>query len=459
VDPTDGASRYDAAWIRLDSGRVAPALVAVSEAMGVANLELLDPASGATRPLTSVTGAALSPEPTHDARSVYFLSLHATGLDLNRVRAEQPPVPVVRLDPRLAPAARALAVGVPDTFPTNPVSTPHAYGLGPRRERIFPAGGYTAEGGYGALFLGSTDPVGRLTWLLQGAYGDHRTWRGAALGAAWRGWRPQLGGDLFYAEQRPSPPGVGGIIAPSLAVRYTGAMLTLGLTHDRGSRQSVERIGASYGVLAGLPVHTPLQPPLQTPLRSDARRLVFAEWAGGFAERAEQATFALSATVQGAAGVTDRVDWQRAVGTLAIRVGMGTQALSAAVTYGETSRGAPEYERLIVGGAPPPLFDPALLSQRLTHPGLPLGYAGGRRALAVRGGATLLGLEPYLWIVSAGEDLVRWQRVIGTEQTLAIPALPLVFLPSTILQAGVAYSLDEPVRHQTRAYLVLRFRP
>src|SRR6185437_12929092 len=54
----------------------------VSDASGIPNLERVDTATRTAVPLTHVTGAALAPAPDWVHGSIYFLRLHARGLDL-----------------------------------------------------------------------------------------------------------------------------------------------------------------------------------------------------------------------------------------------------------------------------------------------------------------------------------------------------------------------------------------
>jgi len=110
-----GASRYDAAW--LADGR----LVAVSELGGVANLAVIDPATGAETPLTRVTGAAVAPEPVTGTGHVLYLSLHAGGLDLMRVhRTARAPAPWSRWTRRSRPPLRASRRPRRTPFPAPP---------------------------------------------------------------------------------------------------------------------------------------------------------------------------------------------------------------------------------------------------------------------------------------------------------------------------------------------------
>lgn len=441
VGPDDGASRYDASFTR-DGG----VLVYTSEASGIANLEMLDLASGAARPMTRVTGAALAAAPTHDGSAVYYLSLHARGLDLARIGLLQAPLDLAPLDTALAPVAR-VAGATRDGFPADAVSAPHDYGVGPRRQRIYPVSAVGAEGGYGALVLASTDPVGRLTWLLQGAYGERGTWRGAALGAAWRGSRPTLSGDAWYAEQRPSRQGEGALPPSPLDADYAGAAVALALAHDGGGRQWRARGAVSSGDLA--------------PADGDrgARSLALVELAGALSERGDRDAASMALALHGAAGRTLGEGWWRGVGALDLRAELHGWRLHGSATYGQTARDAPPYERMTAGGLPSPLFDASLLSQRVSHPALPVGFASGRQLMVARAGVELAGLEAYLWTASGGETLGRWRRVAAAEWRIGSAPLPLVHLPTASVLLGVGHSIDAPLRRETRGYAVVRVRP
>src|SRR6185295_7716534 len=114
-------------------------LALVSERGGIANVEVMEIATGEVRPVTRVTGAAAAPEP--DRRGgVFYLSLHARGMDVMRIPLDSAARgPVVALDTALAPAAPpATAAAAPDTLHRAPLPPSHAYGLGPRRTRLLP---------------------------------------------------------------------------------------------------------------------------------------------------------------------------------------------------------------------------------------------------------------------------------------------------------------------------------
>jgi hypothetical protein len=103
-----------------------------------------------------------------------------------------------------------------------------------------------------------------------------------------------------------------------------------------------------------------------------------------------------------------------------------------------------------------------LLTQRLSVPALPTGVVGGDRVLTYRAATSLAGLSPYFFAASAGFATSRfedWHRVVGLELTADQSSVPVLGLPGARLLAGIGYSLDEPVRHQTRGYLAVTLRP
>jgi len=190
ADPDDGANRFDPSWFGPTS------LVAVSDRSGAPNLERIDLGEtgglSGVRPLTRVIGAAVAPEPNHRDGSIWFLSLHSQGYDVRRLAtaapiAESGSSPL--LDLRLSPIVIERSSGV-RVFGTSPLSPPQSYHFGPRTTRWIPGGTVSADGQAVTLGLLNSDPVGRLNVLGQAAVGSGVAWRGAAIEAVWRGWRP-----------------------------------------------------------------------------------------------------------------------------------------------------------------------------------------------------------------------------------------------------------------------------
>jgi len=444
VGGDDGASRYDAAWLP-DGG----ALVLVSERGGVANVETVDVATGESRPVTRVTGAAAAPEPEGKTGRIFYLSLHARGMDLMRIaRDSAARGPGVALDATLAPAAPRVAAVQPDTLPRTALPAPRAYGLGPRRFRILPTAARDADGGTGGLVLLNGDPIGRLTWMLRGSTGRVGTPRGGALNLVYRRWLPSVGVDVFGMRHEPSElrrP----LLSPddSLDARYGGAAVYVEQPWRGSALRHRLRAGASAGALeiAGGD--------------AAARTLAFAEAAAGLSRSRGTQSVSLSGTVNGTLGRTDGQGWTRGVATAAAGVGMLGLNARAQLTYGTVSADAPAWERFTVGGVRPQLFDDALLSQRIPLPAARFGVVRGRELLAYRLSTQLRGLTPYLAGLSADEGHDAWYRVAGVEAALDTPPMNVLRIPSVRLVGGAGYPLDHPDRHKLRLYGAVTYRP
>ncbi|MDB4948318.1 MAG: hypothetical protein JWM27_967 [Gemmatimonadetes bacterium] len=438
VDPDDGASRYDVAWA--DAGT----LVETSERGGVANLERLSLADGSLRPLTRVTGGAFAPEPGPAGREVLFLSLHSGGYDLNRIRPDSSAVrEVVALSPALAPAAPPAPVHA-DTLPRNGYSPPAPYGLGPRRLRILPGGAADADGANVALEVATLDPIGRLAVAARGVYGQPAAERGGALAFAWNGRRPSLSGNLAFSRREPSH---GRILSNGQDADLWGAGVWGEQPVFGGSTSQRLRAGAFAGALQ------------RRGEERAGRYLAFAEYAAAAAHTRGGGSTSTSLALHGSTGSTDGQGWTRGLATLTMAAAGGGLSFRGQATYGQVSADAPAWERFAVGGVESSLNEGWEVSQRIAMPGLPLGSLGGSKVLVLRGSTRLGPLTPYCWTASADGGFDRWHRVIGAEAGTDVPATGLLSLPAVRIRAGVAYSLDDPWRHRTRAYASVAYRP
>ncbi|MFP4624651.1 MAG: TolB family protein, partial [Gemmatimonadota bacterium] len=189
LGPDDGAARFDAEF--LDDGR----LLVTSTRGGIHDIEIVDPATGAVVPVTRAVGAAVAPTtaraPAADSLAdIFFLSLHSRGWDLRRIaRDRRPATPIVMTEPRLSPAA-TVPLGAVDTFPVASLGEPRPYGLGPRFRIVLPMVHLAQDGYGGGLAVGGTDPIGRLSWQPQAAYGSDTAPAGGAFRLRYRGIRP-----------------------------------------------------------------------------------------------------------------------------------------------------------------------------------------------------------------------------------------------------------------------------
>lgn len=445
LDPADGANRYDPEPLR--DGRV----LHVSEAGGIPNVALLDPATGATRTLTRVTSAAVAPA-IGGGKEVWFLALHATGYDVRRIALDSTvDAHPIALDARLTPAAPTPVVAA-DTFHSAPLGGDRPYRLGVREYRVL--GGYAiaADGREATLALSSTDKVGRLGWVAQGSYGSRWRPRGASLAASWRGFAIPVEGELFGMSRRASAQKPAGFTGPADDVDLRGGTLTLG-----GTRYLP---GGAYDVRAGGTLQ-------RTRIAGDPARprsALFARLGTELAQRGEEHFAAESFAAHASAGRSemagDSRGFRRVVASAALSAGSPDSFLRAEGTLGTVAGGTP-YERFAIGGADPSFVGAAAADQWIAMPALPFGMLRGSRFATLR--ASLGGdvLNPYYWLGAAsdGGGFGHWKRVVGIDGSADVPPLPLVRLPATSVVLGVGYSLDEPWRKKTRGYLALRYRP
>lgn len=442
VGPDDDINRYEPAF--LGDGR---SLVLISERNGIPNVALVDLTTGSTRPLTRLATAALAPEPDPVSGTVYFLHLSPRGLDLNRVWPDSvhlgrgAPLPDV-----LTPAVPLPVATVVDTFARETLPASHAYGIGPRRRQLLPSVAVAPEGRRIGLAVSSMDPIGRLTWLVQGSYGDAGTWRGVSAGASLHRFRPVLSGELFTTRDDPSRQHAGQFAPRAIDASYSGAALAAQLTRRFVASSYRLRVGTSIGHLDG------------PTMGHGQRTLALAEVGDAHVEQLHRWHFVERVSLHGAAGRTLGQSWQRGIATLGLDVRRSGLGVAGSFTVGGVSNVLP-YEQFVLGGTEPPLFDAALLAQRVSVPALPIGVAMGRMIEMYRVAITGRALQPYYLAASAGTNLSSWHRVVGVEATLPVGPIPFVALPSVQVQAGVAYSVDEPFRHKTRGYLSVVYRP
>lgn len=441
LDPDDGANRYDARW--LPGGED---IVTVSDLGGVPSLELLDPRAGQARPLTRTLGETAAPEVDPEDGRIYFLSMHSRGWDLRRLHPDSvEPGPAVELPEALWPAARQLPPEAPDTFAARPVPEERAYGLGLRRQRVrvLPGGGLDAGGGAFHLSLASSDPVGRLRLMLQGAAGDPEVWTGASASALVSLLPLPLLAEGFVARQHPSGESVR---TEPLDVYLAGGLLAL----DGAVERTRGRAGARLGGL-GARIRDPI-------LGRSSRALGFVQVEGTLRQGSGAWRTAQRLEFVGERGRTGHESWDRVQARLDLGAARDDRGLDLRLAFGRQG-GASPFEAFRVGGGATGLFDPMVLGQQVDMPALPPVTLDGQRLGLVRGSVTLGGWEPYVWLASTDRDFSAWHRVVGIEHHSAMPATPALGLPALTVRAGVGRSFDEPLEDRTRLYLSVTVRP
>ncbi len=441
VAPNDSASRHSPAWM-------ANALVVVSDRGGIPNLERVDPDAATIQTLTRVVGAVVAPDVGVVDGTIWYLDLHAGGLDLRRLASAAPTgLSPVELSPALRPITPLpRAAGVP--FDSSSAVAAQGYGLGPRVSRYFPGFGVGADGAFGVLAITNYDPAGRLGVLAQGAYGTTRAWRGASLGIAWHGWAPfDVLVQAFTAKQR-SQQNVGDLT-------YAAGALAIGRAFTWGATAWSWQLGASAGSVgyddAGTlrRIHTHAE-------AAYAWRRTYGLWRQ------------VGARVLASGGQTADTDVRRGQASLGATAAAGSLRLRLSAAAGRLvmdsdslSVGRERFEAFSVGGLAPPLFDERLLPQRISVPALPAASSVGRAYAAYRAALSQSGQPVSLYAAwfKVYDPSGRWQRLIGGEGEQVFPSIGFASLPNVTLQYGAAYSLDDPRRHRWTLYGGARFAP
>jgi hypothetical protein len=432
------------------------AVVFVSEAGGTPHLAMLDVESHTTRMLTATVGAVSGPTCDPADSSVYFLVSHATGQHLARVpladaRDDGPPT----LPDSLAPAAIPVPPPAPalaDGGPVTPTGAPHPYVPTPRGLRILPGGAIATDGRFGTLMVGSSDPVGQFSWLLQGALGDAGTWRGGSATAVWRALfapRPvTLEAQILAVHDDPYRQ-VAGTFAPrALDADYQAGLVGLSLPIASSAHTDAYRLGVSAGHLA------------TGDGANGARAFGFADAGTAIDFTHGDLFMGAGLAVHGSAGETQGQGWGRVLTTADFHMGARSWGYRGDITYGEVNGGAPPFEHFLAGGVQPPLTDPSLLTERIAEPALPVGIGYGLAAVRYRLATDVPGpLLAYFDGLSAGGDLRSWHRVYGAELNFSTAALGFARLPAVHILTGAGYSIDTPFRYKLRGYAVVRYDP
>lgn len=458
VGPDDGASRYDPVFAGRDT------LLVTSEASGVPNIERLVIGRGSAEALTRVVGAAMAPERIRGSRGAFVLALRSTGYDLRRIALDtvvSPRAPLLlagsvdappRAGAAIAPIASRIAPGRPTAdaaagavatrvsslpapaYAASVLGPERAYGVGRTHVALLPAGAWTADGNSVSGFVSGADPVGRLSWVVQGAAGAPSTWRGGSLSAAVRVLPVPLELQGFGVAQR--------IGAES---RYWGSVVALAPRVALSSGTIGGRLGVSTGRLT-------------TNDSSSTRTLAFASarlaTTQGRGDRLATLAFDGSGTRTTGDAVATRL-----FGRAAIALRTPLVAMRGSFARGTASATAPAYERFAVGGPEPALVDAGILTQRVAMPALPTATLVGRSVEIARVGLGRQLVEPYGWAVRTPDVSRDWLRIVGAEASFASGPIPFARAPGFRGVAGVAYLLDGPRRKHAQIYASMVVRP
>jgi hypothetical protein len=448
VEPRDGANRYDAQWL---PGTGDSLLVAVSERGGIPNLEVVNTLSASARALTRVTGAAVAPDVNPQDGSIWFLSLHSRGLDVRRAPSSMRGADTIVAITSERFGFAGLHAAVPAALGARAVGAARPYGAGPRHQRWLPGGYYSADGGGGFITIFSGDIIGRFNATAIGAYGEPGTWQGGSLRAVWRHPRPaiEFGAHAFIHE--PSSGRFAQPAADSLDASVLQSIIAVSRERIGDGWRVRGRLGGGAGVL---------DPRFET--QSHFRGLGFAELELGFAQSSGSSGIAGRLRGHVTHGQT-RATYQRLMSSLELETtGRDAFPLEVSATFGRVMGSPHPFELLAIGGAPSPVADSSLLSQRYSMPMFPTGIAVGRALLAWR---VAFPTSTWTWFyegasaTSALYAFREWNRAVGVDIRYALPIVPAAFAPRIQGRGGAAYTLDAPFRKRVRVFLEMRMDP
>ena len=437
ITPDDDINRHSASF----SAR-GTALVYVSEANGIPNVEAMRIADGMRTARTRVEGSVYEPAPMPDG-GVLFLSEHATGVDLRRVDewsvaggdaiGAEAAVLLIPALPRPREPAMALAAVS--------VAAPTAYGVGPRRYRLLAQASAARDGLSQGAALASADPANRLTWMLSAFGGTSAAWRGGLASAAWYGTRPHLRAESFWIEQRASRQWNASSVDAD-DIRLAGGSLAAELPVSGSS--AVQRFGAS--VFVGAQQQRGLDVKSRVVVTANAGIGVVTGWRSSVGLSSRVATGRLGDSAFTRATVSAYVN---ARGT---RLDVRAHRASA---------GTPRFEQFSAGGFGAPVHDDATLAQRIAIPSLPVGIATGRGLYELRltHPAPYLPVTAYAHSVGSTWKLSAHSVVIGAERSIDLAYLGLVGLPRLHAIAGVARVMRGPLHDKGSLYLNVGWRP
>ena len=365
------------------------------------------------RTLTRVTGGALSPAPSPDGKSLFFLELTAKGVDLRRLplpakslaasESDRPGVGFPILPPAPAPESSPLRL--------SPVGSPRPYNA-LQTQVLRLASGFTVgpDGNSFQLGVGGSDVVGQLRWTALAAAEtrrDHAEARSQARGSGFRRscacrssprWRSRGASTSCRApswtrrgsEASPRPPGEG-----------------------RSSGAACGWKGAVGGRASRVEDH---QPDFDRALGSLVARANFRRTRG-------ESGIALGLELAGSFGTTAGSSWNQEIAAARLSGITSAATLAFRASAGDTGGSPTRFDLFALGGAPSAILPPGLDRNRIDSPALPAAVQLGERFEAYRAELSPSGFPLLLYAErmrawNGGAEKPDWIRLEGIELRL-----------------------------------------
>ena len=293
--------------------------------------------------------------------------------------------------------------------------------------------------------------IGRVDWIVAGAFGNAAGPRGATAALRWSGLPVDLSFQLFSALERPGSQRL--VSRPELDSERRGGALS-------ASWQAVlpaARIRAEASVGAAR-------------LEALAERETFGRVTGSIRAQGEWRRFrgktglSIGVAGGGSAGRTGGSSWTAGWGGLSLSGSAAGATLSLDARAGATGGSPTRFDLFAVGGAPSTLLPPGPDANRVDSPALPFAaqigsrFEGGRVQLSASGSPLLFYAERWrAW--SSGTGRPAPIRLEGIEARLE-SLIPLDLPDSLSLYAGAARVRSRSPRFDSiRGYAGLIYRP
>ncbi|MCA1580517.1 MAG: hypothetical protein LC796_03830 [Acidobacteria bacterium] len=429
------------AWSR--DGRT---LYIASGASGIWEIVSAGVQTGESVTLTRVTGGAFSAAPEPDGRGLFFLELTAKGIDVRRIDlpVSAPPVAVPSILPKASTESRPISL--------SPVAAPSPYRAGSTSiVRLFSSFTGGPDGASYLVGAQGGDVIGRLDWVVAGAFGNGAGPRGGTAALRWSGLPVDLSLQLFSALERPGSQRL--VSRPELDSERRGAALS-------ASWQAVLPSGRIRGE-ASLGAAR---------LEALDARETFGRVTGGVRAQGEWRRFrgksgiSIGAAGGGSAGRTGGSSWMAGWGGLRLSASASGATLSVDARAGATGGSPTRFDLFAVGGAPTSLLPAGPDANRIDSPALPFAvqsgsrFEGGRLQVSATGSPLLFYAERWrAWSSAGGRPAPV--RLEGLEVRLD-SLIPLDLPDSLSFYAGAARVRSrEPRFDSIRGYAGLIYRP
>ena len=418
-------------------------ILVAAAAGGIWNVESVG-ISGPSGPrvLTRVFGGALSPAPTPDGASLYFLDFGARGVSIRRLPLGGQVSRDVSLEEALPAPANPESHGEgPDPAPYDVWASP---AIRPLVNFSFGPSGNTVQ-----LGADSADVIGRLHLMALGSMGDAIGPRGGAVAAAYRGGPVALSAQLFSALEKPGNQG----LAPRPAFDEERAGGFLGAAWARpfvwGSFEA--RAGGGGTRVDALSERTVFT----RALGASSVRVAFRRTRG-------RSGFGADAEASGAAGETAGSTWTQWSAGGRISAILPWVVLSASARGGGTGGTPSLFDLYAIGGAPNAVLPPGLDGNRIASPALPADVQAGRRFERFRAEAEGSGIPVVLyaeWLRAWSAERPDPVRVVGAEVRLE-RLIPAEFGRTVSFRVGGGWIVsDAPWIRAGRGYAQIVYRP